>query len=116
MVDGIVEGMDMSEPNAAEVTREARVRAAAARLKASEEAEILAKATAQVEAEMAAEAELARIRADEERNAKAHAEARKARSAAIKNLSKALAAWMVDNDSDDIYSAPIDSMRKAAGL
>jgi hypothetical protein len=116
MADGVVEGMDMSEPNAAEVSRDARIKAAAARLKAREDAEILAQATAQVEAELAAEAEAARIRADEERNAKAHAETRKARSAAIKNISKALAAWMVDNDTDDIYSAPIDAMRKAAGL
>lgn len=108
--------MAKKSANEIEVDREARIAAAAAKIKAREDAEILAAAAAEVDAAIAAEAEVERIRREEETNAKYHAEAKRARSAGIKEFAGLLSGWMVQNDSDDIYAAPVDELRKQAGL
>lgn len=105
--------------NEFEVTREERVKAAAARIKATEDAEILAKAEALVDAELAVEAEKLAELEQARRNAEARAVEAKLRAAAIKKLSAAVAAYMVEHDVDLPRLIPQDAivqMREAAGI
>jgi hypothetical protein len=105
--------------NEFEVAREERIKAAAARIKASEDAEILAKATALVEAELAVEREKVAELEQAKRNAEARAEDAKIRSAGIKKLAAAVAAYMVEFDCDLPRLIPfheVERMRAEAGL
>lgn len=103
--------------NEIEVTREARIKALAAKLQKAEDDKILAEATKQIEAEEAAEAEAARLKAEDEANAKARAEAGKVRAAYIKGFSALVGGWLVENDSDSPQSIPgavIEALRNQA--
>lgn len=107
------------DTNEKEVTREARIKAAAEKIKAREEAEIAAEAAAIVDAEIAAEAEAKRQAEIDIQNAKIREEAAKARAAAFKPFCKSIGDFMLANGLEDPRSIPdsaLQDLRRKAGL
>jgi hypothetical protein len=107
------------EPNLAEVTRDEMIRAEVAKLKAKDDAQLIAEAEKIVEAELAEAAEVKRLAEEAAAAEIARAEAVKARGKIMKVYTGLVAKWMIDNDCDNPASIPasvVDDLRKQGGI